>query len=165
VRTSKPRPPPGRPPPADSAVNIAIGFTEKGSVGLNLKETSQGSTVWVTVQSIVPGSQATRHPGIREGLRVVGVGGEDARGKSFDEVVDLIIDHPSRPIEFCFLPPLPEALPAGKPPAPPPGRPLDKSAPATVCITHPDDGVLDCCCEIHVHVNADAMLAGSGSVH
>lgn len=77
---------------------ITVTFTDQGSVGLDLVEEAGA----VVIEEVKPGTQAQRHPNLRTGLVVIGVGGIDVRGKSMDNVVDMIIGHPQRPLEFSF---------------------------------------------------------------
>jgi RNAse (barnase) inhibitor barstar len=95
-------------------------FTKPGSVGMELKEdTGPQGTRAVSIVSLVPGTQADTHAELRPGLKVVAVAGQDVRGKSLDDVFDLIIGHPGRPLEFRFE----DDGTAPNPPKPPPRPP------------------------------------------
>ena len=104
---------------------MVVNFTEEGSLGVNLVETTVNNTVAVEVESLRLGSQAMRHePILRRGLIVVGVGGTDVRGQSFDRVVELVQDYPDRPIAIEFVAALksPQQDSSSLPALPPPLR-------------------------------------------
>ena len=86
-------------PAAEPDSTVVVVFTEQGSVGLELAE-KPGPKVEVAV--IKPGTQATQHPSIQPGLVITHVAGEDMAGKTLDDVFDVIIAHPERPLEFRF---------------------------------------------------------------
>ena len=78
---------------------ISVLFTQQGSVGLDLRE-DPGPCV--SIERIKPGTQATQHSSLKVGLKVTAIAGQDVRGKSVDDVVNVIIAHPERPLEFRF---------------------------------------------------------------
>ena len=78
---------------------ISVVFTQQGSVGLDLREDPGPS---VSIERVKPGTQATQHSSLKAGLTVTSIAGQDVRGKSLDEVFDVIIDHQERPLEFRF---------------------------------------------------------------
>ena len=92
---------------------VVVKFTQEGSIGLDLAEVDprESFTVSVTVKGVKEGTQATSHPEIRPGMTVVRVGGTDCRGMSLDDVVDHILEHSARPLEFCFVEQVEEGVP------------------------------------------------------
>eukprot|EP01048_Picozoa_sp_COSAG05_P018426 COSAG05_NODE_2691_length_2766_cov_3.328084_3_plen_354_part_00 len=98
-------------------VDVMVSFAEEGSLGLDLSEKTVHAEKWVWVKSIPPESQASKHPELKVGLRVVEVAGQAVLGKSLDSVFDLIISHPERPLTFGFAlasdsAPVPDSGPA-----------------------------------------------------
>ena len=83
-------------------MDVMVSFAEEGSLGLDLSEKMVHAEKWVWVKSIPPESQASKHPELKVGLRVVEVAGQAVLGKSLDSVFDLIISHPERPLTFGF---------------------------------------------------------------
>jgi C-terminal processing protease CtpA/Prc len=79
--------------------DISVVFTQQGSVGLDLREDPGPS---VSIERVKPGTQAMQHANLKVGLTVTSIAGQDVRGKSVDDVVDVIIAHPERPLEFRF---------------------------------------------------------------
>ena len=76
-------------------------FTQDGSVGLELTEEKNQ----VSIKDVRAGTQATSHAALRPGLVITHVAGEDMAGKSLDDVFDVIIAHPERPLEMRFASP------------------------------------------------------------
>ena len=69
-------------------MEVTVSFVEEGSLGLDLSEKIVQGENWVSVNSIPPDSQASKHPELTVGLRVVEVAGQAVAGKTLDEVVD-----------------------------------------------------------------------------
>ena len=100
---SRPASAPARSPPASAKPDgeIAVVFTQDGSVGLELTEEKNQ----VSIKDVRAGTQATSHAALRPGLVITHVAGEDMAGKSLDDVFAVIIAHPERPLEFRFAAP------------------------------------------------------------
>ena len=78
---------------------ISVTFTEKGSLGLNLTNFSDGCMIL----RLTEGGQAAKHSELKVGLPVKSVGGEDVSGCSHWEVADAICNHKSRPLVMEFV--------------------------------------------------------------
>eukprot|EP01048_Picozoa_sp_COSAG05_P014228 COSAG05_NODE_1591_length_4465_cov_35.183830_3_plen_241_part_00 len=89
--------------------NIVVAFTEPGTLGVNLLQTTIYGTEMVSVSGIDVGSQASRHPSMPTDLPmvVVGVAGSDVRGQSLHEVIEQVVRHTARPVEVEFEVPAP----------------------------------------------------------
>ena len=84
---------------AGQASDVSVLFTQQGSLGLDLREDPGPS---VSIERIHPGGQAVQHAALKKDLTVLAVAGKDVRGKSLDDVGDLIIAHPERPLVMRF---------------------------------------------------------------
>ena len=99
AKSTAPNPPKPPPRPSQTASDIIVTFTQQGSVGLDLREDPGPS---VSIETVKAGTQAMQHAALKAGLKVTMIAGQDTRGKSLDDVFDLIIGHPERPLEFRF---------------------------------------------------------------
>lgn len=79
---------------------ITVSFQDPGPLGLQTDDRDSG----VTVTGIQPNSQAAKHPVLRDGMRVVGVAGNDCSTMGYASIISLIREHPHRPLAITFLP-------------------------------------------------------------
>ena len=82
---------------------ITVVFREEGALGIFLVE-SPGPQV--SIREVIPGTPASRRPDVVAGLVLTSVTGQSVVDKTLDEVFDIIIGHPERPITFVFRTPL-----------------------------------------------------------
>jgi C-terminal processing protease CtpA/Prc len=80
---------------------LAITFTEAGSLGLDLAQ-SERSGGAVEVLAVHAGSQATQHAELRPGLLVTAVGESAVPSASYEDTCRLISSHPERPLTLRF---------------------------------------------------------------
>ena len=123
---------PGTTDPSSAGEEVVVVFKEPGSIGLELKENAVSlsqRTLSVSIVALVPGTQSGHHRNLSAGLTLSAVGGKNVIGKSLDEVFEVIIGHPQRPMEMRFQ---------GSGSAGGGGRPMMPRATPAAAAKHPD---------------------------
>jgi hypothetical protein len=85
--------------------SILVSFSQPGSLGMKLAQTSERAVTTVTIHGLHPQTQAREHLVLRNtrGLLLLEVGGVDVRGCGLAGVVEAVKAHPRRPLPCRFI--------------------------------------------------------------
>jgi|EP01047_Picozoa_sp_COSAG01_P055361 hypothetical protein len=97
----------------EAEAETTVYLTGVGPIGLTVDELDDGGA-WIV--AVDPEGQAARHPQLRVGMRVTGVGGRACTALPYSRVVRLIREHTARPLALHLVGGAPQGNAASPPP-------------------------------------------------